>query len=114
MKVAARSYRQHRGMFGRKTLNPKPYSRSPKVGNPIASILESNVYGISALFGLNPVSNFMGSTIVGVEASFHSTAQLKTQDRPVHPETKRARMRVAQRSQYPLIEEYTLNHNINT
>ena len=54
----------------------------------------------------------MGSTIVGVEASFHSTAQLKTQDRPVHPETKRARMRVAQRSQYPLIKEYTLNHNI--
>ena len=39
------------------------YSRSPKVGNPIASILKSNVQGIPALFGLNPVSNFMGFTV---------------------------------------------------
>ena len=39
------------------------YSRSPKVGNPIASILQSNVEGIPALFGLNPVSNFMGFTV---------------------------------------------------
>ena len=41
----------------------KPYSRSPKVENPIASILKSNVKGIPALFGLNPVSNFMGFTL---------------------------------------------------
>ena len=40
-----------------------PYSRSPKVGNPIASILKSNVKGIPALFVLNPVSNFLGFTI---------------------------------------------------
>ena len=39
------------------------YSRSLKVGNPIASILKSNVLGIPALFGLNPVSNFMGLTV---------------------------------------------------
>ena len=39
------------------------YSRSPKVGNPIASILRTNVYGIPALFGLNPVSNFKGLTV---------------------------------------------------
>ena len=39
------------------------YSRSPKVGNPVASILKSHVQGIPALFGLNPVSNFMGSTV---------------------------------------------------
>ena len=39
------------------------YSRSQKVGNPIASILKSNVWGIPALFGLNPVSNFMGITV---------------------------------------------------
>ena len=41
------------------------YSRSPKVGNPIASILnlKSNVWGIPAQFGLNPVSNFMGFTV---------------------------------------------------
>ena len=50
------------------TLNLKPYtsklySRSPKVGNPIASIPNGNVQGIPALFGLNPVSNFIGSTI---------------------------------------------------
>ena len=41
----------------------KPYSRSPKVGNPIASIPKSNVQGIPALFGLNPVSNFMRFTV---------------------------------------------------
>ena len=40
------------------------YSRSPKVGNPVASILKSNVKGIPALFGLNPVSNFMGFTVL--------------------------------------------------
>ena len=39
------------------------YSKSPKVGNPIASILKSNVKGIPALFGLNPVFNFMGFTV---------------------------------------------------
>ena len=36
------------------------YSRSQKVGNPVASVLKSNVKGIPALFGLNPVSNFTG------------------------------------------------------
>ena len=41
------------------------YSRSPKVGNPIASILKSTVEGIPALFGLYPVSNFMGFTVLG-------------------------------------------------
>ena len=40
------------------------YSRSLKVGNPLASILKSNVWGIPALFGLNQVSNFMGITVV--------------------------------------------------
>ena len=40
------------------------YSRSPKVGNPIASTLKSNVWGIPALFGLNPVSNFMGFIVL--------------------------------------------------
>ena len=39
------------------------YSRSQKVGNPIASTLKSNVEGIPALFGLNQVSNFMGFTV---------------------------------------------------
>ena len=39
------------------------YSRSPKVGNPIASVPKSNVQGIPALFGLNPVSNFLDFTI---------------------------------------------------
>ena len=39
------------------------YSRSPKVGNPIASILKSHVQGIPALFDLNPVSNFTGFTV---------------------------------------------------
>ena len=33
-----------------------------KVGNPVASILKSTAQGVSALFGLNPVSNFMGFT----------------------------------------------------
>ena len=37
--------------------------RKPKVGNPIASILKSNVWRIPALVGLNPVSNFMGFTV---------------------------------------------------
>ena len=38
------------------------YSRSPKVGNPIASILnlKSNVWGIPAQFGLNPVFQLYG------------------------------------------------------
>ena len=39
------------------------HSRSPKVGNSIASILKTNVWGIPALFGLNQVSNFMGFTV---------------------------------------------------
>ena len=42
---------------------PTRYSRSPKVGNPIAPIHKSNAKGIPALFGLNPVSNFMGFTV---------------------------------------------------
>ena len=37
--------------------------RSPKSGNPIASILKRNVWGFPALFVLNPVSNFLGCTI---------------------------------------------------
>ena len=41
----------------------EPYSRSPKVGNPTASILQSNVKGILALFVLNPVSNVLGFTL---------------------------------------------------
>ena len=49
------------------TLNPKPLnlvnSRSPKVGNPIASILKSNEEGISEIFGLHPVANFMEFTV---------------------------------------------------
>ena len=36
------------------------YSGSPKVGNPTASILESKVSGVLALFVLNPVSIFLG------------------------------------------------------
>ena len=36
---------------------------SPKVGNPVASILRSNVQGIADLFVLNAVSNFLGFTI---------------------------------------------------
>ena len=47
----------------------KPYSRSQKVGNPIASILKSNVEGIPALFGLNQVSNFMGFTVDNTKAT---------------------------------------------
>ena len=39
------------------------FKRSPKVGNPRASILKRNVWEIPALFGLNPVSNFMGFTV---------------------------------------------------
>ena len=39
------------------------YSRSPKVGNQIASNLKSNGEGIPALIVLNPVSNFMGFTV---------------------------------------------------
>ena len=42
------------------------YSRSSKVGNPIASILKSHVQGIPALFDLNPVSNFTGFTVDGL------------------------------------------------
>ena len=41
-----------------------PYTRSPKVGNPIASILKSHVYRIPALIVLNPVSSFFGFTIL--------------------------------------------------
>ena len=39
------------------------YGRSVKVGNPIASSLKSNVWGIPAQFGLSPVYNFMGFTV---------------------------------------------------
>ena len=46
------------------------YSRSPKVGSPIASILKSNVYGIPALFDLYPVSNFIGFTLWDSTATF--------------------------------------------
>ena len=46
-----------------RTLIEPSYSRYPKVGNPIASILKSNVQGVPALFGLNPVSNFMEFTV---------------------------------------------------
>ena len=35
-------------------------SRSPKVGNPKASILKSHVEGIPAQIVLNPVSDFLG------------------------------------------------------
>ena len=38
------------------------FVRSPKVGNPIASILESKAKGMPALFDLNPVSNLLGFT----------------------------------------------------
>ena len=40
------------------------YSRSPTLGNPIASIRKSTVEGIPARFGLSPVSNFMGFTVL--------------------------------------------------
>ena len=39
------------------------YSRSPTVGNPIASILTSSVWGIPALVVLSPVSNLLGFAI---------------------------------------------------
>ena len=42
---------------------PLSDSRSRKVGNLIASILQSKVLGTPALFVLNPVSNFLGLTI---------------------------------------------------
>ena len=46
------------------------YSRSLKVGNPIASILKSNGKGIiPALFGLNRVSNFMEFTVYGASVT---------------------------------------------
>ena len=45
------------------------YSRSLKVGNPIASILKSNGKGIPALFGLNRVSNFMEFTVYGASVN---------------------------------------------
>ena len=48
------------GFWGFRVLG---HSRSPKAGNPIASVLKSNVKGIPALFGLNPVSNFMEFTV---------------------------------------------------
>ena len=51
-------------------LHPKPYSRSPKLGNPIASILKSNARGIPALIVLNPVSNFLGFTICIILKTF--------------------------------------------
>ena len=41
----------------------KEYSRSPKVGNSIASILKSNAQGIPALIVLNPVSKVSGPAI---------------------------------------------------
>ena len=44
------------------------YSRSPKVGNSMPSILKCNVKGIPALFDLNPVSNFLGLTSIGTFA----------------------------------------------
>ena len=46
------------------------YSRSPKVGNPMTSILKSNVKGIPALFGLNPVSNILGLTVPKAPCTF--------------------------------------------
>ena len=39
------------------------YSRSPKVGNPTASVLKSAVQGIPAPFVLNPASDILGFTI---------------------------------------------------
>ena len=51
------------GIYGFWVQDSKVCSRSPKVGNPIASILKSKVYGIPALFVLNPVSNFLGYSI---------------------------------------------------
>ena len=40
------------------------YKRSPKVGNPIASILKSNVEGSPVLIVLDPVFNFWGFTML--------------------------------------------------
>ena len=40
------------------------HKRSPKVGNPIASILKSNVEGSPVLIVLDPVFNFWGFTIL--------------------------------------------------
>ena len=41
-----------------------PYAvEAPKVENPIASILKSNVEGIRTSIVLSPVSNFMGFTL---------------------------------------------------
>ena len=40
-----------------------PTVEAQKFGNPIASILESNVYGIPALFLLHPVSDCLGFTV---------------------------------------------------
>ena len=65
-------------LFGSLTkpyIHPKnlkyPYSRSPKVGNPMASILKSKVKGIPALFGLIPVSNFLGLTVKEPQRTTH-------------------------------------------
>ena len=46
---------------------------SPLVGNPIASILKSNVLGIPALFGLHPVSNLIQFTVVGNVVVYDTT-----------------------------------------
>ena len=51
---------------GRQLLNAPavpPYSRGPKVGNPIA-ILKSHVQGIPLLIVLNQVFNFLVFTII--------------------------------------------------
>ena len=55
-----------------------PYSRSPTVGNPIASIPKSQVQGICipALIVLNPVSNFCGFTSMSLHP--RASAILKT------------------------------------
>ena len=41
----------------------RTYCRSPKVGNPRASVLKGHAQAIPALIVLNPVSNFLGYTI---------------------------------------------------
>ena len=49
-------------------MNPKGfrgYSRSPTVGNPIASLLTRNVWGIPVL---NPDSDFFGFPIGGAQS----------------------------------------------
>ena len=38
------------------------YSRSPQVGSPVASILQTHISGIPTLLVLNPVSNFLRVT----------------------------------------------------